>query len=176
MFRHCICSNLHQILKYCRQNVCTYAYIHTCYAKRRRKKMVPYMENKSPSNWLCLQPNFPWHALNSECKAACVFERESEWVRASEYACLSKYLLTPECAKCTWSDWELTVRLQRFEWQRAHAQCVLALKRLLTGKKPRRILFGIKAHLLRSLISRRNCQEIMIPHWPAVPNEVYCSW
>lgn len=32
------------------------------YANREedeKKKKVPYMENKSPSNWLCLQPNFP---------------------------------------------------------------------------------------------------------------------
>lgn len=51
--------------------------------EKEKKKIVPYMENKSPSNWLCLQPNFPWHALNSECKAACVWEWASESERAS---------------------------------------------------------------------------------------------
>lgn len=38
--------------------------------RRRRKKKAPYMAKKSPSNWLCPQPNFPWHTLSCVCKVA----------------------------------------------------------------------------------------------------------
>lgn len=50
------------------------------------------MAKTSPSNRLCLQPNFPWHTLNSECKTAslqvcvclwvCMFEQVSVHVTA----------------------------------------------------------------------------------------------
>lgn len=61
-----ICGHLHLITFKC-QGQSRY-----CRSERenktRRKKKVPYMANTSPSNQLCLQPNFPWHTLNSECK------------------------------------------------------------------------------------------------------------
>lgn len=48
------------------------------------------MAKTLPSNRLSLQPNFPWHTMNSECKTASLCVCVCVCVRA----CANKYLLT----------------------------------------------------------------------------------
>lgn len=70
--------------------------------KTRREKKVPYMATMLPSNRFCLQPNFPWHTLNSECNTASLHVCASLWVGMFEQ--VSAHFT--ELTKCNWFGWE----------------------------------------------------------------------
>lgn len=85
-----ICGHLHLIIFKCQgqSRYCRCERENKARRERERKK-VPYMAKTSPSNRLCLQPYFPWHTPNTECKHGIAAR-----VCVSGYACVCKYLLT----------------------------------------------------------------------------------
>lgn len=147
------------------------------------------MATMSPSNRLCLQPNFPWHTLNSECNTAslrmcaslCMFEQVSahfsERTKCNWFA--GSWQRGPGCLKPGTTNTHppavnyCMTDIRAITQQQEDKTCWVKTQPLSQTSV---ILFVTTAQvqLLRVLTSWvSGCYTV---HWPADWHDHYCNW